>query len=378
MTQSVTQLETQRVYLDYNATAPVPDAVVDAVAEALRNGGNASSIHEDGRRARAMVEEARAAVARLIGAGPDQITFTGSGTEASNQILRTCGRDRVIVSAIEHEAVTFATENPEILPVLPSGVVDLDALEAMLSTDGRPAVVGIMLANNETGVIQPVADAARIAHAHGALLHCDAVQALGKIPVDTEALGADSYAFSAHKIGGPQGIGVLVLRTPGIARRFVHGGGQERGLRAGTESVAAIVGFCRAAALAAERLEAFGQLAGLRDEMVARLRDIAPEVVLFGEEADRLPNTAKISMPGVSSETQVMAMDLAGISLSAGSACSSGTVEPPYVLTAMGVPDDLAITAIRVSMGWDTVPADIERFIDAWGELYERAGRKAA
>ncbi len=367
----------ENIYLDYNATAPAKPEVVEAMAEILARGGNASSIHRSGRAARSAVEAARRALADLIGAAPGDIVFTGSGTEANNQALRRCGRRRVLCSAIEHESVQFAQPDTVVLAVTGDGTIDLDGLERELAASDEPAVVAVMLANNETGVIQPIAEAAAIAARHGAWLHCDAVQALGKIALDITALGADSYAFSAHKLAGPQGVGALVLRAPGMTR-LIHGGGQERGLRAGTENVAGIVGFGVAARLADASLDGFARLADWRDDLERRIKDIAPESVVFGAASPRLPNTAKLTMPGVSSETQVMAMDLAGIAISAGSACAAGKVEPPYVLTAMGVADDVAVTAIRVSLGWASRAEDVDRFVAAWAELHERAGARAA
>ena len=368
----------ERIYLDYNATAPARPEVAEAVAEILVRGGNASSIHQTGRGARSAVERARQALADLIGAAPEQILFTGSGTEANNQALRCTGRRRVLCSAIEHESVLFAHPDAVLLPVGGDGTLDLDALDDALSDSDEPAVVAVMLANNETGVIQPIAEAATITRRHGAWLHCDAVQALGKIALDVTALGADSYAFSAHKLAGPQGVGALVVPGSGAMGRLIHGGGQERGLRAGTENVAGIAGFGVAAGLAADALDGFAELANLRDDLERRIAEIAPRRIVFGAAAPRLPNTSKFTMPGVSSETQVMAMDLAGIAISAGSACAAGKVEPPYVLSAMGVADDVAVTAVRVSLGWRTRPRDIDRFVTAWRELHERAGARAA
>ncbi|NQU69423.1 MAG: cysteine desulfurase [Rhodospirillales bacterium] len=367
---------TEIVYFDYNATTPPRPEVADAMMEVLRVAGNASAVHASGRAARARVDEARANIAALIGAEPGQIIFTGSGTEANNQALRESGRKRLIVSAIEHEAVRSARADAETLPVTENGIVNLELLEEMLAASSEPAQVAVMLANNETGVIQPVAEVSSIAHRHGALVHCDAVQAVGKIPVDVAALGADSYALSSHKFAGPQGVGVLVMRTPDIIGRFVHGGGQERGLRAGTENVAGIVGLGVAARLAAQALPKYAKLAELRDDLERRLRDIAPDMVVFGQDSERLPNTTKLTMPGVPGDTQVMAMDLAGIAISAGSACAAGKVEPPYVLSAMGVPDDISITATRISLGWRTRPEDLDKFVAAWEKLYNRIGRK--
>ena len=369
---------TEIVYFDYNATTPPRPEVADAMMEVLRVAGNASAVHASGRAARARVEDARASISALIGAETSQIIFTGSGTESNNQALRGAGRKRVIVSAIEHEAVLSARKDAEIAPVNQDGTINLKSLERLLAESDEPAQVAVMLANNETGIIQPIAEAVAIAHRYGALFHCDAVQAIGKIPVDVAALGADSYAVSSHKFAGPQGVGVLVVRTPDAIGRFVHGGGQERGLRAGTENVAGIVGLGVAAELASKALPKYAKLAELRDDLERRLRDIAPDIIVFGQAGGRLPNTTKLTMPGVPSDTQVMAMDLAGIAISAGSACAAGKVEPPYVLSAMGVPDDIATTAIRVSLGWRTRPEELDKFVAAWEKLYNRIGRKAA
>ena len=359
-------------YLDFNATAPTRPEVIDAVAEAMRVGGNASSVHGTGRKARASVEQARRSVAALVGADPANIVFTGSGTEANNQALRASGRRRLIVSAIEHESVLQVSGDVVVCPVLAQGTVDLDALERLLGQSDEPPMVAIMAANNETGILQPVAEAAALAHRHGALLHCDAVQAAGKVPVDLTALGADFLALSAHKIGGPQGVGALVCRDRQAVARFIHGGGQEGGLRAGTENVPGIVGYGVAAESARAGLEQFAALAALRDGLERRVREIEPDVKIFGADLARLPNTSKFATPGLSSEVQVMGLDLAGTAISAGSACSAGRVEMPYVLEAMGVPEDIATSAIRVSLGWTTEAVDIDGFIDGWSSLRTR------
>ena len=366
------------VYLDYNASAPVWPEAADAVAEALRAGANASSIHAPGRAARARIEDARESVARLVGADPAGIVFTGSGTEANNQAIRCCGAERVLVSVIEHESVLSADERARHLPVTREGIVDLEALDRALSDDPRPTLVSVMLANNETGVLQPLADVAAIARSHGARVHCDAVQAAGKIPVDVVALGADGYAISAHKIGGPQGVGALVLRDPDAAGRLIHGGGQERGRRAGTENVAGIAGFGRAAEIVADRLDDFAALAGPRDRIEAEIRAFDPEALAIGAAAPRLPNTSMIVMPGCESAAQVIAMDLDGIAVSAGSACSSGRVQVPYVLDAMGLEPASARCALRVSLGWRTTAGEIDRFVSSWANLRRRTARRVA
>jgi len=346
---------------------------------AMREGGNASSVHATGRVARARVEDARRNVAALVGADPSQVIFTGSGTEANNQVLRRAGRTRLLVSAIEHESVLLARADARRVPVTGDGTVDLAALDRSLAGLDEPAIVSVMAANNETGILQPVADVARIAHARGALVHTDAIQAAGKVPVDMAALGVDFLSLSAHKIGGPQGVGALVCRDRSLVGRLIHGGGQEGGLRAGTENVAGIAGFGVAAASAAKGLSAFGALARLRDDLEARFAAVAPEVTVFGKALDRLPNTSKVATPGLSSEVQVMGLDLAGIAISAGSACAAGRVEPPYVLAAMGVEDALAVCAVRISLGWTTAPTDIDRLVEAWTALHRRRrGRSAA
>lgn len=367
-----------QVYLDFNATAPARPEVVQAVTAAMRAGGNASSVHATGRAARVLVEDARAAVASLVGASPGGVTFTGSGTEANNQALRCTGRARVLVSAIEHESVLRARPDAEPIPVGDGGVIKLAALEELLASNLRPALVSVMLANNETGVIQPVGEVVRLAHARGALVHADAVQAAGKIPVDMTALGVDLLSLSAHKLGGPQGVGALIARDPTSVGRLIHGGGQERGLRAGTENVPGIAGFGAAARAAASGLAAFAALAPLRDRLEAGLRAFAPEVVVFGSNAPRLPNTSNFATPGLSSETQVIGLDLAGVAVSAGSACSAGKIEAPYVLLAMCVPAPLARCAIRVSLGWTTTAADIEALLAAWQSLCRRVQRSSA
>ena len=366
-------------YLDYNASAPMPDAVVDAIAAAARLAGNPSSVHAYGRAARAVVEDAREAVAALVGARPQHVVFTSGATEANALALRGCGRRRVLVAATEHDSVLNAASGAEIVPVDRDGIVDPDALRRMLAGGGgADAVVAVMLANNETGVLQPLAAVAAIAAEAGALLHCDAVQGPGRVPVDLAALGADFLSLSAHKIGGPKGIGALILRRDGTIAPDMRGGGQERGLRGGTENLTGIAGFGAAAQAVPNSLARAGAIRRLRDALEERARAIAPGAVVFGSAAARLPNTACIALPGVGAETQVMALDLAGVAVSAGSACSSGKIKASHVLRAMGVPDDLARCAIRVSLGPESRPADVEAFLAAWGKLAARSRRSAA
>ncbi len=362
-------------YLDYNATAPAPPAVLAAVAEALGQGGNPSSVHGAGRQARRLVEAARAEVAALVGASPGAVVFTSGGTEANNLALAGVGAARVVVSAIEHDSVRIPAAalgiDLDILRVTADGRVAVGELDGLLTGRAGPMLVSVMAANNETGVIQPVAEIVAIARRHGALVHCDAVQAAGKIPVDFTALGVDLMSLSGHKLGAPAGIGALLLRDGLTLRPGQRGGGQEMGRRAGTENLAGIAGFGKAAELARENVAAADRLAALRAGMERRLLAAAPAARIFGADAPRLPNTTCIAMPGVASEVQVMALDLAGVAVSAGAACSSGKVQASHVLDAMGA-GTAAGAAIRISSGRDTRESDIDRLVAAWTGLYRR------
>lgn len=360
------------VYLDYNATAPVRPQVAEAMTAALASPGNPSSTHRFGRLARRLVEEAREGVAALVGGDAANVVFTSGGTEA-NALALGGVRRRVLVSAVEHDSVLKAVADAVVVPVDRHGVVDLDALDRLLS-DGGPALVSVMLANNETGVIQPLAEVAALARRHGALLHCDAVQAAGKLALDNVARCADLLTLSAHKLGGPQGVGALVLGETVDVAPLLRGGGQERGRRAGTENVPGIVGFGVAAKLAADDLGAATALAVWRDRLEAQARAIVPGTAVFGAERPRLPNTSCLSLPGVPSDVQVMALDLAGVAVSAGSACSSGKVAPSRVLKAMGATAGEAGSAIRISLGWASEEGDVDRFLAAWTALARRAG----
>jgi cysteine desulfurase len=360
------------VYLDYNATAPVRPEAAAAVVEALSEGGNASSVHGFGRRARGRIETAREQVAALVGARPEQVVFTSGGTEANNLALAGIDRARRLVSAGEHDSVLQAAPRAERIALDPRGRVDLGVLSRLLAAERRPALVSVMFANNETGVVQPLAEVVKLARAQGALVHSDAVQAAGKIPLDMAALGIDLLSLSAHKLGGPQGVGALVIAEGVALAPLMRGGGQERSRRGGTENLAGIAGFGAAAGAAAGDLEAAARLSLLRDRLEQALRGLAPEVRVFGAGASRLPNTSCFAVPGLGGETQVMALDLAGVAVSAGSACSSGRVRASHVLRAMGAGEEEAGSAIRVSLGWRSEAADVERFLAAWGELYRR------
>ncbi|MFP6706992.1 MAG: cysteine desulfurase family protein [Alphaproteobacteria bacterium] len=366
----------EHIYLDYNATAPMRAEVIALMGEIMGTVGNASSVHGPGRKARERVDTARQQVADLVAAPAKNVIFTGSGTEADNLALRGFQPRHLIVSGVEHGAVLapalLLDAHATIVDVDAHGRMDLNSLEAALADGDGPALVSLMLANNETGVLEPVAEAAEIAHAHNALIHCDGIQGVGKIAIDINELGIDLLSLSAHKFGGPQGVGALVMREERKVLAQMVGGGQEMGRRSGTENVVGIAGFGAAAWLARDDLAEFAKLADLRDEMEARLGGIAPAGKVVGGEVARVPNTSCLTMPGVRSDTQVMALDLAGIAVSAGSACSSGKVAASHVLDAMGMELDEAMTAIRVSMGRTTTRDEIDRFIAAWSEIYRR------
>jgi cysteine desulfurase len=359
-------------YLDWNASAPLRPAAAAAIAAALALCGNPSSVHRGGRAARQTIERSRDAVAALVGAPPDNVIFVSGGTEANHLALLGAGRPRVLVSAVEHDSVLRAIPGAEHIPVDRDGIVRLDALAALLTADRMPALVSVMLANNETGVLQPAAEIAALAHAQGALFHCDAVQAGGKILLDMAAIGADLLTLSAHKLGGPPGVGALVVAGGIDLRPALRGGGQERGWRAGTENVLGIAGFGAAAEAAAAELPVYDRVRSLRDAVEASITMVAPEAVVLGASVPRLPNTSAIAMPGTAAETQVIALDLDGVMVSAGAACSSGKVGPSHVLAAMGVPKDIASSTIRVSLGWSTTAADIDHFMQSWTALYRR------
>jgi cysteine desulfurase len=373
----------ERSYFDWNATTPLRDEAREAIADALALPGNPSSVHAEGRAARKTVEHAREEVAALVGARPADVVFTSSGTEANMLALTPAiqistdkrSRSRLLVSAIEHASVRaggrFSRDAIAEIAVDADGRLDLAALREAVAKSPR-ALVSLMLANNETGVIEPVAAAAEIVHAADGLLHVDAVQAAGRIEFDIAGLGADLLTLSAHKIGGPKGVGALVRRSEDIhlPEPLIRGGGQERGLRAGTENVAGIAGFGAAAAAARrERAAEAAHMLALRDKLEAGVKAVSPRAVVFGAGAERLPNTTLFAVEGMKAETAVIAFDLEGIAVSSGAACSSGKVQPSHVLAAMGVSPALTRGAVRVSLGWSTAETDIESFQNAWRKL---------
>ena len=369
-----------RVYLDWNATAPLRSEARQAMISALQLCGNPSSVHAEGRSARKLVEDARAIVANAVGASPRNVVFTSGGTEANALALRPGLRrgsgapvERLLVSAIEHASVlaggSFSATSIETIPVSSSGVIDLSRLRALL-VGQPPALVSVMLANNETGAVQPVAEAAEIVHGEGGLMHVDAIQGFGKFSFNINGLNTDLVTLSAHKVGGPKGVGALVL-AEGITglEPLLRGGGQELNRRAGTENVAGIAGFGAAAKATLDALETeTNRLEALRERLERGLRQ-TPGAIIFSDTARRLPNTTLFTVPGLRAETAVIGFDLAGIAVSSGSACSSGKVQRSHVLQAMGFGPELAQGAVRLSLGWSTGDADIDRCLEAWRML---------
>ncbi|MGA2637370.1 cysteine desulfurase family protein [Methylocella sp.] len=370
-----------RAYLDHNATTPLHPAARDAMCAALARPGNASSVHAEGRAARAAIETARIELGAFVGAPAKAIVFTSGGTEALNLALTphlVVGAakqpfERLLIGAGEHAAALaghrFPADSVEIMPLTPQGVLDLEALESALAGNaGRRVMLALQAANNETGVIQPVAAVARLAHAAGAVLVCDAVQAAGKTDCDIGRLEADALIVSGHKFGGPQGVGALCFADPAshIGETMIRGGGQERGVRAGTENVAAIAGMAGALRAAGERLELERKvLAALRDGLESEIARIAGDAVFFGSGGARLANTSCFAVPGIEAQLLLMFLDIEGVAVSSGSACSSGKVKRSHVLTAMGVAPALAGGAIRVSLGWDSSEEDCALFVKA-------------
>ncbi len=376
-------LTQRRIYLDYNAGAPLRPAARAAMVEALASVGNPSSVHAEGRAARGRIESARRQVAALVGGAAERVIFTSGGTEANVTVLSPRQRvgagelrlDALVLGATEHPSVLaggrFAADAVRRIDVDAEGVVRLDHLEeqlAALAAEGKRALVSVMLANNETGTIQPVADVAAIARRFGALVHADAIQAAGRIPVDIAALGVDFLTLSAHKLGGPQGAGAIVFGGDLVSPLpLITGGGQEKFARAGTQNVAAIAGFGVAAEAALADLARGEEWRGWRDGLAA-----LPGAVLIGGGAERLPQTAALGVDGLQAETLVIALDLEGVAISAGSACSSGKVRVSHVMEAMRLADRRARSVIRLSFGWETTQEDLSEFSEIWGRVVSR------
>ncbi len=374
----------RRVYLDYNASAPLRSEAREAMLGALDFRGNASSVHAEGRRARAIVDNAREQVAALVRAKPEEVVFTSGATEANNAAVA-AGWDVVALSEIEHESVLAPARasgaSVTAIPAGAEGVVSLDDIAAGLARMAPPrgrALLALQMANNETGVLQSVAGAAARARDYGFHVFTDAVQAAGRVAIDFKALDVDALSLSSHKLGGPQGAGALVLRDGFAPRAFITGGGQERRRRAGTENVAAIAGFGAAAKAAVSDLARMEALRARRDALERGVRELTPEAIVIGSGAPRLANTSCVSWPGKRAETLVIRFDLAGVAVSAGAACSSGKVGPSHVLAAMGLGSGIAAPAIRVSLGWDTDDEDIAAFLAAWRSIAARPAARGA
>jgi len=386
-----------RCYFDHNASSPLRLEARDAMIAALDLIGNASSVHTEGRAARAVIEDAREQIAALCGADASRLVFTSGGTESNMLALSPGWLSKLpgyvlesawlFTSAIEHPSAYqgggFRTERIARLPVTADGVIDLEAARAVIGAADTPFMVSVMSANNETGAIQPTAALGEIVREAGGVLHCDAVQSVGRLPVDVKALGADLISVSAHKFGGPKGVGALIVARDELHNPapVMHGGGQERGRRAGTENVTAIAGFgaaARAARRDFETGEGIGAVQPLRARLERELKRIAPDAAIAAENAPRLPNPTCVAVPGLHGETLVIAMDLEGIAVSAGSACSSGKVERSHVLDAMGMDNETASGAIRISLGWSSSEAEIDRFLSAWLAIYERRKQHSA
>src|SRR4051812_29697524 len=375
-----------RIYFDYNATSPMAPEAVDAVARAMRDVyGNASSIHHFGQQAKATLDEARSAIASLLHADPSEIVFTSGGTEADNMAIRGAadalepsGRRHLIASAIEHEAVLNTLRalarrgwRTTLLPVDHTGIVSPDRLSAAI--DGETALVSIMHANNEIGTLQPIAALAAVAHQHGALIHTDAVQSAGKLPVDVRALGVDLLSLSAHKFNGPKGAGALWIKRGTRMQPTMTGGKHERNRRAGTENVPAIAGLGVAAALAAKKMASeAGRVAALRRRPESEILRAVPGTIVNGDQRQRVPNTTNISFDRVEAESLLIALDLEGIAVSTGSACSSGTLEPSHVLKAMGLPAHRTQNSLRFSLGMFSTQEEVDRVVEVLPRLVEK------
>jgi cysteine desulfurase len=378
-----------RVYLDHNATSPLRPEARAAMIEALDLGGNPSSVHGEGRRARALVETARGEIAAIVGARASEIVFTSGASEANAWVAGSPLYAQVVASDLEHPSVLApASAGRRLVPLAVGGDgrIDVGAVEAMIRLageggGGRRTLVAAQLVNNETGVIQPVAEIARIAHRAGAAVLCDAVQAAGRIAIDRSTLGADLLTLSAHKVGGPAGVGALVIDDREALEPLVLGGGQERRRRAGTENVAGIVGF--AAALRAaerERESLMRRLGALRDRLEAEVASITPAAIVIGRGSPRVAGTSAVALTGQRSETMVIRLDLAGVAASAGAACSSGKVGASRALAAMGLAPEVSGATVRLSLGWSSRGSDVERFLAAWREIAADSGprRKVA
>lgn len=371
-----------KTYLDYNATSPLRPTARKAVMDAHDQILNASAAHSYGQAGRKLIEEARITLGKAINCEATGIIFNSGATEGNNTVLQhfanTYPEDRILIGATEHAAVREVIPNAQIIPVDEDGLINLAELKDMLGEKPRVSLVSVMLANNETGTIQPIKDIADLAHQNGAYMHSDAIQALGKIPIDMKDMGIDFLSLSAHKNGGPQGCGALAIGMCGITPVLLHGGGQEKQLRGGTENISGIAAFAASTEESINMLDAeHARLSALKQKLEDRLIETSPEAFIFSKNAPRLPNTTLFSVSGLKGETLVMNFDLEGIAVSNGSACSSGTVKQSRVLKAMNVAEDLAQGALRVTTGWNTKEEDIDHFLEVWQKIYARMNKKA-
>ncbi len=371
----------QKIYLDHNATTTIRPEVIDLVAQIMADTGNASSVHAHGRAARAAMDKARRQIATLAGTLPEYVTFNSGATEANNSVINAFRGETILFTATEHpsvrEAVLEMAGNAIKIPVTQDGLIDVAAFEALV-TEQKPALISIMMVNSETGVIQPVAELSKIARKihPEVFIHTDAVQAAGRVPIDMSALRVDYLSLSAHKCGGPQGVGALICAPGSRPAKLLYGGGQERRQRAGTENVASIAGFGLSAELAMNFMDEYANLATLRTHLEEFLTKTHNSIRIFGHDAPRVSNTCCISCVGFPAQTQLMALDLEGICVSSGSACSSGSPKPSKVLTAMGASDDELGCALRISLGWNSTKSDIDGFIEAWSKIVQRIQSK--
>lgn len=368
--------EKELIYLDYNATALIKPEVIELMSEVMKEGGNPSSVHAYGRKAKARLEGARAAITHAINCRPQMVIFTSGGTEANNMAVLSCNRTRLITTSAEHDSLRAVADHfggkVDVIPVDGDGILDFDRLNSALSMDGENTVVSVLYANNETGVLQDIKKIVEVSHAAGALVHIDAIQALGKISVDFMGFGVDMMSISSHKIGGPQGVGALVARENLPIKSLIVGGGQEVGRRGGTENIAGIAGFGLAATMISSSLAKMQEIKTWRDDIEQQLADHTAQVMFLGKNVDRLPNVSTIYMPDVSSETQVMNFDLDKICISAGSACSSGKVKASHVGLAMTGDEKIASSTIRMSLGWASEQAHVDAFVKSWKKQYDK------
>jgi len=363
-----------RTYLDYNATSPLLPSVRQGMVEHMAGAANPSSMHQEGQRARQTLTRARHQIAEFIDADPEHIIFTSGGTEANNLVLKGINWDQVLMSAVEHESVWKAWSKPILVPVDEKGIIDHQTLENTLKkVEGQTCLVSIIWANNETGVIQPLAEIVALAHRYGVLVHTDAVQMMGRLPFSFKKIGVDFMTISAHKFGGPQGVGALIAKDAIPLTAMMSGGGQEKGRRSGTENVAAIVGF----GLAVEAAPSLGHLPQLHQTLEAHIKTVSQnQAIILGDHSDRLPNTTCVIMPGVENAIQVMRFDLEGVAVSAGSACSSGRVKTASrIVEAVTHNYEHALSAIRMSSGWASTKEDFLKAQNVWEKIYKTVSR---